>query len=1713
MDEAERLAARKEANRAANQALRSRRKEQAQSSGQGAGDQSAAGKSRGRTHEGPAVLDDDNESSVVTASTMGPPAPRSILRGSTTSGMDVDGHRTATSRTVTFADVVKGLKPGATANSVSRKDNPGKQQPSFSGTMSVKAKSTQLPQMSHPTSRPHQTVVGPSSAASSLSVFSSSSIVTSSSAAASTSIGSSTGNSKSRRTLPWLGTNTLKRGRDQSPTSHGFRGTLPRQTMHTQTGPAVQVSATSKATSSVVSSSSMISSSVIESSSKGSRRTLPWLTTNTPDSQTRVSGRPISTDGPVSPPSVVRTPSVVRPPSVIRPSNVIESSNNGFRRTVPWLAKHASERGLLTPANKTDGDAMRNAVSDRSHRVRRISPGSVSRMGRSFPASVPIKQVQSTIPSSFDRMSTTPVRSTIQSLSNPTAVHNQSPSPIALPDGGAWSDVGSTSNRQVGVSDNGRTGSESSKRSKRNSITQYFPAGNSPINHGGVSSQSPREGPANSMQGGRTPNAQAPIPAIGRDGALSPESIAFHDQAVHNLEGGNGLDDVRMLDDTGSDYNPDQTVDGYESLEYSDSESKEHSDSSANISEDEMAHGELPHRTSTVQKANMCLKVFRETMSGKCHCDAGFGPVQDRGLGLGEMANAIKKHLDESALPEPGRPWKLPAKRNFTNGWPKHNLPALLSGIQGRDDGQLGLSFRKTEFHFRKRIEDICRRRVLDAFPITIESTFDIDSFMARMRTLAACKTDWSLSFIPRYLRQITQPMVVTMNGVDVTKVKHIEIGRPVDSSVMTTYIVFPNAEADKANNFLNVEEQKIWINRILLPSLLEATPKRLHQYYPRSWEDVNLKARCKAENVQVLRDASEKVAVDKTVPAGSLGDLWARILDRCRDLGVRAWEGPFLVTVGHDLKLLSSRDSCEDAMAQFLGRLEPTYALDMMAQDDTWIDLGRNDFPVVADDEVRREIGAITLMRKSACSKEWAVPFQCPKSETAKTQVAAYPMCGTRDAGNVTVDLTKTNMLFDKGRMAHAKAYSLHKEVLYAPVKGIIPYQSHLLESLAFDDEHIEAWYGYNSKYGSRGRNVLSSARRQFQDVTTRVLWAMHDQKHTTYGVRQEYRMNLYVARAINLDRVTGLAPKQLATVSTDGNNLTATDGHDRFWLLPTIEVNQLHTAECLRWVACISAVSMQTEPTLQSPGLDRQQQLQNSLLIKVYVSALHHSMAGKNLAKMGSIWKSNEYDRREAIGQGRTAKRRIRGIGVGQMVNDTGMTFIPEDFFEEGHRTIRHALVREGKLGIGSNSLQRQLKSRSGIQKQLARTNRMAQALSRKPDARERGIDPDSEEARTLEDEWLGTLVQWAIAVFVQDTWMVIAGKLGKEMATQAGGYRRMSGPRKTALEAEMTDLVKRDMRKRLGRNGWNGFEGLTPELARKALDCSHHFFSECVSVTKSYTPNGTSHFPTSSRYGLWEDKLYDLFRLELEPGESQHHTWSSMRFRGEYTEMCLIAQKEIGEGASDRIRKITKGLLVQNIWTVLQFDHTKFSVTAKSSAPGLSRRRKEIIQSKTVMGKLRWILPAPISEVWDPRFDGDIYQRDYTQVEVDDEDDIDDEDNYIRDPDPTTIMQSEWRTRFRDGYSRIESWQPSDKRVRVQCWDDTIGKPKKRVPSPEDWDASPLMIDIMELYSSVYREAGESGWWDDAVETAESEDSSNGNDSGNDEVEEEDDNDWVA
>jgi hypothetical protein len=113
--------------------------------------------------------------------------------------------------------------------------------------------------------------------------------------------------------------------------------------------------------------------------------------------------------------------------------------------------------------------------------------------------------------------------------------------------------------------------------------------------------------------------------------------------------------------------------------------------------------------------------------------------------------------------------------------------------------------------------------------------TWDVDSFLARLNCLSACR-GIRFSLYPKMSWNIKGNLHVKIQGCVLHQATHVRLGCVLDGESYSLYAVFPNlGKGSRKTTYLRTEEHQTWVDQIFLPSIYEHCPFDVTQHFPRS--------------------------------------------------------------------------------------------------------------------------------------------------------------------------------------------------------------------------------------------------------------------------------------------------------------------------------------------------------------------------------------------------------------------------------------------------------------------------------------------------------------------------------------------------------------------------------------------------------------------------------------------------------------------------------------------------------------------------------------------------------------------------------------------------------------------------------------------------------------------------------------------------------------
>ncbi len=591
-------------------------------------------------------------------------------------------------------------------------------------------------------------------------------------------------------------------------------------------------------------------------------------------------------------------------------------------------------------------------------------------------------------------------------------------------------------------------------------------------------------------------------PDLGRE-------IDFNNNSNDDDDDDDGDDDDNDDNDGGSNHGPDIDIE-------------------ENNAPDAMGEEEM-------QQAQEYTKQHMERMlSGWCSCsfhaqrnleeEDGSPDTQSLNLGMGEMISRLCKlkcenENDSSEASSFVRvPDALSSREFLTRTDELETLPwrELLAG----GDHPPTLSFLKSE-------RPVAR----------IHRTWDVDSFIARVESLAVHQEGFRLSYTPKFSRRLTQDVHVRINNKTLHQMKHIRLGHGVLSPEYNCFVFFPNMPVKKVTH-LRHDELRQWVDEIILPSLRATANTSILQHHPRSYNEAYLKA-----NVSSKERLNSKYQLDphEIVPGNILDQFWRRVLSIIQQHSdtLEVFSSPILILDAYNIKLLTKAHDFRTVRAAYQQMLERRFNFDHFDFHQTWVDVGIEDTP-----DSGKSGRPTTLLRRMSCLTEWSKQLEGFRPQFYNWQL-------TRDSGDIRGGLTAESKL-RRGGLMYAQSYNLNKNLFFVPIKNHKPFKHSHLEGLPFSTELMSRCYSAGQQTRNAPREQI---RNMYLNAKHRVESTLKGAEKFNFGVREEYRVQWQLFQSLDPVYRPFLRPGQ----------------HLPFWQLSTRTTHQFMKAEVNRWLVGI--------------------------------------------------------------------------------------------------------------------------------------------------------------------------------------------------------------------------------------------------------------------------------------------------------------------------------------------------------------------------------------------------------------------------------------------------------------------------------------------------------------------------------------------------------------
>ncbi|KAL8895783.1 MAG: hypothetical protein Q9192_003451 [Flavoplaca navasiana] len=876
---------------------------------------------------------------------------------------------------------------------------------------------------------------------------------------------------------------------------------------------------------------------------------------------------------------------------------------------------------------------------------------------------------------------------------------------------------------------------------------------------------------------------------------------------------------------------------------------------------------------------------------------------------------------------------------------------------------------------------------------------WDVDSFLARPTTITVHRHGFNWCYRPPMQRRITQNQHVRFGGYDIHKLKNMRLGSGLMSSGCDyhCHVFFPHLPIGKSIKGINHpsdQQQEVWLDQIVFPALRRSCPSDLLQHHPRSFAEVWTKANARME---AYPDSwAQPMDVKYAIPSRYLEAFWHEVLSICNSGNFPHYKDLFIIITGHDLKRGTKRAQASLARLDFLKHLEEVFDTrqEYLPPMDTWLDFGYEDTPRGTAQE------AYTFLRKNSCLDEWMTSFESPVHKTTLITPERYAWAMTRDAGSAGVSLGLKNLWHQKGGLAHAKSYNLHKDLFATPSKGHTAFGLPAFETLGYSQTMLDRWYQCNMLSHTR-KDKRERLIKGYEMAKQRVAAALTATVETNFGVRCEYRINILLFQELRLDslnyvcRVSEDAGLRASTVNEmdplgtsrepwrdnpsnstqvnfqgstfehpatlppkftsvnsgleddissneDGRQITSP--HINFFILKTRDVNRYIAADTNRWILCLEALMARVEQGIDGLAPDEQaEQMVNGYMVSTVIRTLRLTINGSDPKRSPELWKSVLRTKRKGVpaaGEGEDPAEAPlrRGLNFQRSLSKYGIVWLPSDLIAwEKTPTYKPGSLRQ--LALARNAFFSQLKNNRQVQQNMAEERTILSIF--RNDAQD-NLATGSAEDRQITFQRGAELV---LSQFVRDVWSILSERhLGKN--------KRAEVHRAWLLE-------------HLDEGEADGYQGLTPSLVAKVVQGPIRYVTCCRRPTgENYRNRGVANFQQYNT-GSWKDKLKGLFGTDdLPPTATRKRKWDNYKFRVLLRQLGEIVRQTWDHDATTIFMETLFCEAARTLWIIPHYRLDQLSPMYKATKQN-SARTQTTISGMTPLARTNWMVPQIPSE----------------------------------------------------------------------------------------------------------------------------------------------------
>ena len=413
-------------------------------------------------------------------------------------------------------------------------------------------------------------------------------------------------------------------------------------------------------------------------------------------------------------------------------------------------------------------------------------------------------------------------------------------------------------------------------------------------------------------------------------------------------------------------------------------------------------------------------------------------------------------------------------------------------------------------------------------------TTYDIDSFIAKVKCLSIATKGLRVQFAPSCLKNISSDVhlfskieetlptgKVHIYQVPLHQIPHFYLGHLASSLHLPLYVFLPGLWSRNAskNSYISNQHLQQWMDIEFIPAIVQHCPADVVQHFPLSFSSasMNIFARGRELGIQENRfESGKRQELHYFLSGKYLKNIWQDMIKFSQRAGYTHFQEMFLLIDAKDLKLQLKSSSISGSWELMTTMLEGDLDFNCLEENFQFLDLGQ---------EVSSLERSTTCFFRKCCLENRLMKI---KERSPGLQATTYSWALTTATANQTLAYSKSSSQYENG-LIYSQFYSPLKSIFDAG--STYPLQNSSLDYLSLSSEILKIWQSSGAA-GERVQIDIEKLEKAYCHSRDRVLLALKEaiQQRRSFGIRQEHRLSFQSFKTLR-DRAEEIDFIQLPT------------------------------------------------------------------------------------------------------------------------------------------------------------------------------------------------------------------------------------------------------------------------------------------------------------------------------------------------------------------------------------------------------------------------------------------------------------------------------------------------------------------------------------------------------------------------------------------------------